>query len=73
MKNEKTYELVLTALFTAIIVIMVFTPLGYIPLCSYQRDHHSHPGDPWSAISGTEERRIFGIRIRTYQLYQQYI
>ena len=32
MKNEKTYELVLTALFTAIIVIMAFTPLGYIPL-----------------------------------------
>ena len=32
MKNEKTYELVLTALFTAIIVLMAFTPLGYIPL-----------------------------------------
>ena len=32
MKNERTYELVLTALFTAIIVIMAFTPLGYIPL-----------------------------------------
>lgn len=32
MKNEKTYELVLTTLFTAIIVIMAFTPLGYIPL-----------------------------------------
>lgn len=32
MKNEKTYELVLTALFTAIIAIMAFTPLGYIPL-----------------------------------------
>ncbi len=32
MKNEKTYELVLTALFIAIIVIMAFTPLGYIPL-----------------------------------------
>ncbi len=32
MKNEQTYELVLTALFTAIIVIMAFTPLGYIPL-----------------------------------------
>ena len=32
MKNEKTYELVLSALFTAIIVIMAFTPLGYIPL-----------------------------------------
>ncbi len=32
MKNEKTNELVLTALFTAIIVIMAFTPLGYIPL-----------------------------------------
>ena len=32
MKNEKTYELVLMALFTAIIVIMAFTPLGYIPL-----------------------------------------
>lgn len=32
MKNEKTSELVLMALFTAIIVIMAFTPLGYIPL-----------------------------------------
>lgn len=32
MKNQKTYELVLLALFTAIIVIMAFTPLGYIPL-----------------------------------------
>ncbi len=32
MKNEKTYELVLMSLFTAIIVIMAFTPLGYIPL-----------------------------------------
>ena len=32
MKNEKTYELVLTALFTAIIIIMAFTPLGYLPL-----------------------------------------
>ena len=32
MKNEETYELVLTALFTAIIIIMAFTPLGYIPL-----------------------------------------
>lgn len=32
MKNQKTYELVLMALFTAIIVIMAFTPLGYIPL-----------------------------------------
>ena len=32
MKNEKTYELVLTALFIAIVVIMAFTPLGYIPL-----------------------------------------
>ena len=32
MKNEKNYELVLTALFTAIIIIMAYTPLGYIPL-----------------------------------------
>lgn len=32
MKNERTYELVLMALFTAIIIIMAFTPLGYIPL-----------------------------------------
>ena len=28
----KTNELVLTGLFTAIIIIMAFTPLGYIPL-----------------------------------------
>ena len=27
----KSYELVLTALFTAIIVVMAFTPLGFIP------------------------------------------
>ncbi len=32
MRNTKTNELVLTGLFTAIIVIMAFTPLGYIPL-----------------------------------------
>lgn len=32
MKTEKNYELVLTALFVAIIIIMAFTPLGYIPL-----------------------------------------
>ena len=32
MKNEHVYELVLTALFTAVIIIMAFTPLGYIPL-----------------------------------------
>lgn len=30
--NKKTFSLVLTALFTAIIVAMAFTPLGYIPL-----------------------------------------
>ena len=30
--NTKTHELVLTALFAAIIVAMSFTPLGYIPL-----------------------------------------
>lgn len=30
--RTKSYELVLTALFTAIIIIMAFTPLGYIPL-----------------------------------------
>ncbi len=32
MRNTKTYELVLTSLFTAIIIIMAYTPLGYIPL-----------------------------------------
>lgn len=32
MRNQKTMELVLTSIFTAIIVIMAFTPLGYIPL-----------------------------------------
>lgn len=31
-RNSKTYELVLTALFMAIIIVMAFTPLGYIPL-----------------------------------------
>ena len=30
--NSKTYELVLTALFAAIIVVMAVTPLGFIPL-----------------------------------------
>lgn len=30
--NSKTYELVLTGLFVAIIVVMALTPLGYIPL-----------------------------------------
>ena len=32
MKNEKTFELVLTALFTAIIIMMAYTPLGFINL-----------------------------------------
>ena len=32
MRNYSTKELVLTALFSAIIIIMAFTPLGYIPL-----------------------------------------
>ena len=32
MRNQKTMELVLTSIFSAIIVIMAFTPLGYIPL-----------------------------------------
>ncbi len=32
MRNNKTKELVLTGLFMAIIIIMAFTPLGYIPL-----------------------------------------
>ena len=33
MKNRKQLiELVLAALFAAIIIIMAFTPLGYIPL-----------------------------------------
>lgn len=32
MNNSNTKELVLTALFAAIIIIMAFTPLGYIPL-----------------------------------------
>ncbi len=31
-KSSKTFSLVLTALFVAIIVAMAFTPLGYIPL-----------------------------------------
>jgi len=30
--NSKTYELVLTALFVAIIIVLAYTPLGYIPL-----------------------------------------
>lgn len=32
MRNNKTAELVLTSFFAAIIIIMAFTPLGYIPL-----------------------------------------
>ncbi|MEE1249267.1 MAG: ECF transporter S component [Lachnospiraceae bacterium] len=32
MRSQRTYNLVLTALFAAIIVIMAFTPFGYIPL-----------------------------------------
>ncbi len=32
MRNNKTFQLVLTGLFAAIIIIMSFTPLGYIPL-----------------------------------------
>ena len=32
MKNNKTFNLVITALFVAIIVLMAFTPVGYINL-----------------------------------------
>lgn len=32
MRSNKTFEMVLTSLFVAIIVIMAFTPLGFIPL-----------------------------------------
>ena len=32
MRNNQTFQLVLTGLFAAIIIIMAFTPLGYIPL-----------------------------------------
>ena len=33
MSSKKTFEMVLTALFTAIIIIMAFVPyLGYIPI-----------------------------------------
>ena len=32
MNNNKTYQLVLTGLFAAIIVLMTVTPLGYIPM-----------------------------------------
>ena len=32
MRNDKTRELVLLALFAAIILLMAFTNLGYIPL-----------------------------------------
>ena len=62
MKNEKTYELVLTALFTAIIIIMAFT-----------RNYHPYPCYPWSAISGTEERCILRICIWIHKLYQQHL
>ena len=32
MRKTQTFQLVLTGLFAAIIIIMAFTPLGYIPL-----------------------------------------
>ena len=32
MRNNKTFQLVITSLFAAIIILMAFTPLGYIPL-----------------------------------------
>lgn len=32
MRDNKTFQLVLTGLFAALIIIMAFTPLGYIPL-----------------------------------------
>lgn len=32
MKNERTYNLILTSFFAAITILMAFTPLGYIPL-----------------------------------------
>ena len=72
MRNNKTAELVLTALFAAIIIIMAFTPLGYIPPCGDQCDHHPHPCYLGALFLWTEEGRIFRIYLWSDQLYQEY-
>ena len=60
MSSKKTFEMVLTALFTAIIIIMAFVPyLGYINLVVIKA----------TLIQGW----IFRIRIWMYQSYQQYV
>ena len=59
MRNNKTAELVLTALFAAIIIIMAFTPLGYIPLVVINATIIHIPVIFRSVILWTEEGRIF--------------
>lgn len=69
MRNSKTNELVLTGLFTAIIIIMAFTPLGYIPLVVINATIIHIPVILGSLFCGPKGS-IPWICIRIYQLFK---
>ena len=74
MSSKKTFEMVLTALFTAIIIIMAFVPyLGYINLVVIKATLIHVPVIIGSIVLVTEKGWIFRIRIWMYQSYQQYV
>lgn len=72
MRNNKTAELVLTALFAAIIIIMAFTPLGYIPLVVINATIIHIPVILGALFCGVERRADFRIYLWSDQLYQEY-
>lgn len=65
----KSYELVLTALFTAIIVVMAFTPLGFIPLVVINATIIHIPVILGAIFCGPEKGCLFGICIWINQFY----
>ena len=74
MSSKKTFEMVLTALFTAIIIIMAFVPyLGYINLVVIKATLIHVPVIIGSIVLGPKKGWIFRIRIWMYQSYQQYV
>lgn len=72
MRNNKTAELVLTALFAAIIIIMAFTPLGYIPLVVINATIIHIPVILGSLFCGPKKGGFLGFYLWSDQLYQEY-
>ena len=71
MRNNKTAELVLTALFAAIIIIMAFTPLGYIPLVVINATIIHIPVILGALFCGPKKGGFLGF-LWSDQLYQEY-